>query len=85
MKAITLRNLPAEVARVIRQRARDRGWSLNRTVIHILEQALGLFRKKPLIRHHDLDPLIGSWTAEQAREFDRALERQRAIDPELWR
>jgi len=86
MKAVTLRNFPAELARRIQQRARDKGLSLNRTIIEILEEALGIFRpRRPERVYHDLDPLIGSWSPSEAREFEEALSRQRAIDPELWR
>jgi len=35
--------------------------------------------------HHDLDHLAGTWSDEEAAEFDAALAEQRKIDPELWR
>lgn len=34
--------------------------------------------------HHDLDHLAGTWSDEEAAEFDAALAEQRKIDPELW-
>ena len=34
--------------------------------------------------YHDLDHLAGSWSEQEAAEFDRALAEQRRIDPELW-
>lgn len=33
--------------------------------------------------HGDLDHLAGTWTDEEAAEFDAALAEQRKIDPEL--
>jgi hypothetical protein len=57
------------------------GLSLNRTVIRILEEALGQRREL----HHDLDHLAGTWSAEEAAAFDAALTEQRRIDPELWK
>jgi len=84
MKPITLRNLPDDVARIIRQRAATDGLSLNRAVITALQEFLGAARPAAQ-RHHDLDDLAGVWSAEEARAFDRALAAQRAIDPELWR
>lgn len=33
--------------------------------------------------HHDLDHLAGTWSDEEAAEFDAALAEQRKIDPEL--
>ena len=80
MKAITLRNLPEQLAREIRQRAAADGISLNRAVIKVLEERL---RSEPL--HHDLDDLAGIWSDAEARAFNQALIEQRAIDPEVWK
>lgn len=87
VKAITLRNLPPEIAKTIRKKAQKEGVSINKAVIKLLEEGMGPRNKakggKPL--YHDLDDLAGSWTQEEASEFDRALAEQRAIDTELWR
>jgi len=84
MKPITLRNLPDALSRLIRRKAATEGISLNRAVIAVLEQRLGLGRGRPEPRHHELDALAGAWSDQEARAFDRALAAQRAIDPELW-
>ena len=81
MKAITLRNLPDSVTRIIRKKAATEGISLNRAVIKVLEERLG-GGAEPV--HHDLDDLAGSWSKEEAQAFDRALAAQRTIDPEIW-
>lgn len=85
MKAITLRNLPPELARVIRRKAQEKGTSLTRVVIGLLEESTGIRRGKAAVAHRDLDELAGSWSKEEASAFDKALARQRAIDPDLWR
>jgi plasmid stability protein len=85
MKAITLRNLPADVEREIRKRAREKGISANKAVIGLLEEHLDIEQKGKIKRYHDLDHLHGAWTKKQSEEFDKALEDQRQIDPELWR
>ena len=86
MRAITLRNLPPELARRIEREATASGLSLNRTVIRLLEKGAGIQTgKQEATVHRDLDHLAGSWTEEQAAEFDRALTEQRRIDPELWK
>lgn len=85
MRAITLRNLPPELARHIEHEAAESGLSLNRTVIRLLEKGAGIQGGKPEATvYHDLDHLAGSWSDEEAAEFDRALDAQRRIDPELW-
>jgi len=83
MKAITLRNIPPETAKKVERKAHDWNLSLNRTVLRILENAL--HDEGGDVRHHDLDDLVGIWSAEEAREFDEALAEQRRLDPELWK
>lgn len=82
MKTITLRNLPETVARKIEERAKRTGASYNRTVVAMLEESIG--EEKPK-EYHDLDFLIGTWTKEEADEFDRHLAAQRQIDWEMWK
>jgi plasmid stability protein len=85
MKAITLRNIPPNLARVLRRRADAEGSSLNKTVLHILEESAGTRQPKPRrTMHHDLDALAGAWTRRQSAAFDKVLSGQRRIDPELW-
>lgn len=85
-KAITLRGVPPEVARVIRRRADETGDSVNRIVIGLLEEGAGINKKKrKRVLHHDLDHLFGVWGRDEARAFDRALRDQRRIDTDLWK
>ena len=83
MKAITLRNVPPEIARVVRKRASEKGQSLNKAVLELVAEGAGL--KKPAkVRHSDLDALFGSWSKKEADAFDRHLRELRKIDPEVW-
>lgn len=85
IRAITVRNIPDELARRLAGHARERGVSLNRAVIELLAERLGLSGRPVRERaHHDLDALAGSWTAEAAAEFDRHLKGLRQIDREIW-
>ena len=84
MMAVTLRNLPKKLDQTIQRRAKEKGISVNKAVITLLEEQLGMKPKKPSVEYHDLDNLAGSWTKAEADAFDKTLIRQRAIDPELW-
>ncbi len=84
MTAITLRNLPPELAKKIRQTAENQGTNINKAVIKLLEEGTEKKKRKRQV-HHDLDALAGSWTKEEAMEFDKALALQRTIDPDLWK
>ena len=86
MKAVTLRGLPPNVAEAIRKEANRKGMSLNKAVISLLENRVGAREKKiRQTRHHDLDDLAGSWSKQEAAEFDKSLADQRTIDPDLWK
>jgi hypothetical protein len=85
MRTITLRNLPSELEERLEAKAAELGWSLSRTVTRLLEEQLLPPPRPPGGRRHDdLDHLAGTWSAEEAEEFDRSLREQRRIDPELW-
>lgn len=85
MKAITLRNLPSDLDKAIRKRARGKRMSVNKAVIGLLEEHLTQDKTKRAELYHDLDGLCGSWTEDAAAAFDRALAKQRAIDPDVWK
>ena len=86
MKAITLRNLPPRVARMVRQKAEAEGASINKSVIRLLEEREAFRQiKGRKVRHRDLDALAGSWTRKDAAVFERHLASLRTIDPELWK
>ncbi len=81
MAQYTIRNVPESIDRTLREEARRRGKSLNEVALEVLRRGLGLGGDAP--SYHDLDDLAGSWVADP--EFDRALEEQDRIDPDLWR
>jgi hypothetical protein len=86
MKAITIRNIPPEVVRAIRRKAEKERTSLNKAVIGLIEERLGVTgAKRHTTRHHDLDFLAGSWTRQEGEAFDQALAEQRVIDADLWK
>jgi len=86
MKAITIRGIPADLARVIQERADATGSSLSQAILSLAAEAAGLARPRAARpRHSDLDHLIGSWSAARAREFDEALAEQRIVDEDAWK
>ncbi len=85
MRTITIRNLPDELRERLEAEAKREGASLAQTVIRLLLRATGLNRSlNRRVRHHDLDELAGTWSADEAAEFDEALAAQRRIDPGVW-
>jgi hypothetical protein len=77
----TLRKIPPAVDKALRQKARKEGRSLNEIVIEALTRSVGI-EKEPF-ENHDLDFAIGTWIDDP--EFDKAIEAQRQIDPDMWK
>jgi hypothetical protein len=82
MSAITLRNLPAAVAKAVKEKARKERVSLNKAVVRLLEEATGVARRKEKIVHHDLDHFSGTWSQAEYDEFMAELREQRQVDAE---
>jgi hypothetical protein len=77
----TIRGIPPEVDRALRERARAEGKSLNEAAIDALAEATGSRSRKKKRRH--LRDLVGTWKPD--RELKAALADQDKIDPDLWR
>ena len=84
MKAITLRNIPPEVQKAIQEKIREKRISANRAVIELLQERLGVPRKKKRVLHHDLDHLFGTMSAEEADELQRFVVEQRQFDKRFF-
>jgi hypothetical protein len=76
----TLRNVPPELDRALKARAKAAGKSVNQLVLEALAQSVG-----QAARRRDLRQMPGAWSRQEAARFDRFLEEHRAIDEELWK
>jgi predicted transcriptional regulator len=76
-----------DLAREIDELARREGISRNRAVVRLLKEAAGVDdRDRPQRRIGDsLDWFIGSWTEQQAGEFEEAVRDFEVVDEEMWR
>ena len=83
MKAITVRNVPAELAESLEREKRRRGASLNHTVLALLAEALGI--SKHATRSNGLGRMAGTWTEAEYREFEQAVAPFDEIDDAIWR
>jgi hypothetical protein len=74
----TIRGVPSEVDRALRQKAAQLKISLNQVVIEELTRAtMGRTRKA------DFSDLVGQWTPDPA--FDEIIAAQRQIDWDKWK
>lgn len=75
-----------DLAREIEVLARREGLSRNQAVLRLLKKGAGI-GEGPEGRDtigSSLDWFVGSWTEQQAREFDEAVADFETIDEELW-
>ena len=77
-KQLTVRGVSDEVGTRLQVLAREKGLSVNATVLEILEAAVGGDERRRLERY-------ATWTADDLAEFEEVLAAQRRIDADLWR
>lgn len=84
MKSITIHGIDKETEKLIQERAKAAGTSVNKAVKKLLAKALGLDKDKPDHRDDFLD-LFGVWTEDDEREFLAAVEMLEIVEPGDWR
>ena len=86
MATLSVRGLDDRTAKILKDKARRSGKSVNLQVVELIRKGLGL---TPVAAgchaHTDLDHLAGTWSAEEAKEFAQRTEAFEAVDEELWR
>ena len=78
---LTIRRVPERVKKLLQELAKREEKSLNQVSLEVLERGLGLTGDE--VVYHDLDDLAGTWVDDP--EFDKAIEEQHRVDPELWK
>ena len=85
MKTMTVRHVPSELAEALDAEKRRRGLSLNRTVLALMGEALGIPDRHGRHRSNGLRRLAGVWSEEEFRRFEEAVAPFGEIDRELWK
>ena len=83
MKTMTIRNVPTELAQALDRERRKRGTSLNRTVLALLRNALGVPHQA--VRSNGLRQLAGTWSEAEHKQFEQAVVPLGEIDEAMWR
>ena len=78
-KQLTIRGVPVALARKLERLSRERGLSVNATVLGILHDALDVSRRRERLARY------ATWTAEEVAQMQDAIAAQREIDESLWR
>lgn len=83
MKTMTIRNVSPELAQALEKERRKRGISLNRTVLALLRNALGV--RSQAVRSNGLRELAGAWSEAEYQQFEQAVVPLGEVDEAMWR
>jgi predicted CopG family antitoxin len=84
MKSITIHGVGEDVEKLIKKRAKTEARSVNKVVKGLIEESLGLGRRRKDNRE-DFADLFGVWSEEEAANFLEAIGDLEKIDKEDWR
>ena len=83
MSTISIHDLPTELTQRIKEKAKNEGLSLNKTLKKLLEQAMG-FKPTPALQVNIFQDLSGVWSTDDLQEFEQVSQDQSQIDPSDW-
>jgi hypothetical protein len=81
---ISVRGLDSDLMATLKKQAGSEGASVNALVLRLIEQGLGKSRKKSVKQYDDLASLAGTWSQQDAIEFDQSAISFGEIDDEIW-
>ena len=84
MKTLTIRGIDSVLSSAIKSLAVENQESINQTALKILKDAAGVSFKPVFRTFTDLDELAGTWSEDDERQFNQAVEYFNKIDQELW-
>ena len=83
MNQLTVRGIPKELDAELRSLSRQNRTSLNKTVVSVLEKAVGKGKVRP-VKKRDLSSIAGKWTVREASDFDGRIGPFESLDKEVW-
>jgi hypothetical protein len=86
MTTMSIRGLDPKVLARLKRQAEREGSSLNALVLRLVQgDTAARARDKVRQTYDDLDALAGTWSAQQARQFNLATAPFSEVDPALWK
>jgi hypothetical protein len=83
---LSIRGLDDKALAKLKKLAASEEASVNALVLRFIDQGLGHKRVKMLPqRHDDLDTLSGTWSKQEAKEFERLTAPFGKVDADLWK
>lgn len=74
MPDILIKHIDNELAERIKLLSRERNWSINDVILHLLRHGVGMEHSDvPFIKSADIAHLAGTWDAEESKAFKDAM------------
>lgn len=84
IKSIHVRKIDEDLLASLKQAAIAQKISVNTLILSLLRYGLGLTKKRKLPVYSDLDKFIGTWDAQDLKEFKKNVADFEKIDEDLW-
>lgn len=82
---IMIQDMDEATAKWIREAAQRRGVSTETVVLDLIHKGINIERRDSDSQaYHDLDALAGTWSADEAAEFLKAIADFEQVDEKLW-
>ncbi len=85
MKTLTIRGIDDELSQKIKKAAEQEHRSMNQWIVEKLKQFVGMAEGEEFKEYHDLDYLAGTWSEDEAREFDENTVFFEKVDADMWK
>jgi plasmid stability protein len=83
MNQLTLRNIPDDLERAIRDSSKKSGQSINETVLDLLRKGISLSQEGN--KQRDLSLMSGTWSQKEFEEFENNIKVCEQIDEDIWK
>jgi hypothetical protein len=85
MSVMTIRGIDDTTAKILKQKAKKEGVSVNAVLLKTLRESLGLEKKRRTIIYDDLDYLAGTWNEKDFIEFQKQIADFETVDKKMWK
>ena len=85
MTTMTIRGLDDLTIKALKEKAKKEGSSVNAALVKLLQEELGIKKKKRTVIYNDLDHLAGTWSDKDYKDFLQATADFAKIDENVWK
>jgi len=85
MSTMTIRGLDDLTIKALKEKASQEGTSVNTALVKLIQENLGLKKRRRTALYNDLDHLAGTWNDKDYKEFLKKVEDFEKIDKSIWK